>query len=124
MWARNKGQFYEQQAEEYLQQQGLQALQKNYHCRMGEIDLIMLDQDCLCFIEVKFRKNDAFGGAAYSIPPSKQRKIIQTALHFISRKPLYQQSPYRFDAVFIQQHKMFKNAQIEWIKSAFDGEMY
>lgn len=124
MFARNKGLFYEQQAEDYLIQQGLASLEKNYHCRYGEIDLIMLDAGCLCFIEVKFRNNDAFGGTAYSITTAKQRKIIQTALHFISRKKEYQQHPYRFDAVFIQPADHLKSTQIEWIQSAFESSGY
>ncbi len=124
MFAKSKGVFYELQAEEYLIQQGLTSLEKNYHCRYGEIDLIMLDEGYLCFIEVKFRKNDAFGGTAYSIPATKQRKIIQTALHFISRKKQYQQHPYRFDALFIQQADQLKSTQIEWIQSAFETSGY
>jgi putative endonuclease len=124
MFARNKGLFYERQAEEYLNHQGLISLETNYHCRYGEIDLIMLDSGCLCFIEVKFRKNDAFGGAVYSITASKQRKIIQTAQHFISRKHCYQQHPYRFDAVFIQQADQQKSTQIDWIQSAFETGGY
>jgi putative endonuclease len=124
MFAKNKGLFYERQAEEYLTQQGLTLLEKNYHCRYGEIDLVMLDTQYLCFIEVKYRKNNAFGGTAYSIPASKQRKIIQTALHFISRKKQYQQHPYRFDAVFIQQADKLRSTQIEWIQSAFETSGY
>lgn len=124
MFAKNKGLFYEQQAAEYLCKQGLIPLEKNYHCRYGEIDLIMLHGDCLCFIEVKFRKNNAFGGTAYSIPASKQRKIIQTALHFISHKRLYQQHPFRFDALFIQQADQHKSTHIEWIQSAFESSGY
>ncbi len=124
MFAKSKGLFYEQQAAEYLIQQGLTPLEKNYHCRYGEIDLIMLDAGSLCFIEVKFRKSNAFGGTAYSIPASKQRKIIQTALHYISRKRQYQQHPYRFDAVFIQQADQLRSTHIEWIQSAFETSGY
>jgi putative endonuclease len=124
MFAKSKGLFYEQQAAEYLIQQGLTPLEKNYHCRYGEIDLIMLDAGSLCFIEVKFRKSNAFGGTAYSIPASKQRKIIQTALHYISRKRQYQQHPYRFDAVFIQQADRLRSTHIEWIQSAFETSGY
>jgi putative endonuclease len=124
MWAKNKGLFYEQRAEDYLRQQGLKPLQKNYHCRMGEVDLIMLDQDCVCFIEVKFRKNDSFGGTAYSIPASKQRKIIQTALHFISKNPVYQNNPIRFDAVLMQSQQVTDNILTQWIPSAFEANNY
>ena len=115
--------MYEREAESYLLQQGLTLLAKNYHCRFGEIDLIMLDKECLCFIEVKFRHSNAFGGTAYAITPSKQRKIITTALHFLSRNRRYEQSPFRFDAVFIQPSTQHCSTQIEWIASAFEADM-
>ena len=112
---RNKGLFYEQQALHWLQQQGLELVAQNYHSRFGEIDLIMLQSDTLCFIEVKYRQSANFGGAAYSIPPSKQKKISQTALSFIASHPRYQQHAYRFDALLIQ------SQQTEWIKGAFEA---
>lgn len=121
MFGRNKGLFYEQQAQSYLVQQGLSLLDKNYSCRYGEIDLIMMDNGFLCFIEVKFRKNDSFGGTAYSITTSKQRKIIQTALHYMTKNRRFQQLPFRFDAVFIQPSSKQTSIQIEWIQSAFEG---
>ena len=52
----------------------------------------MHDGETLCFIEVKYRKNSAFGGTAYSVSPSKQQKIIRSALHYISSHSQYQQS--------------------------------
>ena len=122
MNSKNKGLYFEQQALHWLQQQGLKLVEQNYHCRFGEIDLIMLDHDQLCFIEVKYRNNRAFGGAAYSIPPGKQEKINRSALSFIGQYQQYQHLACRFDALLIQgqpgQHK------IEWIPNAFDGGAY
>lgn len=117
--SKNKGLYYEQQAEAFLKQQGLQALHHNYHCRFGEIDLIMLDHQTLCFIEVKYRSNNHFGGAAYSITRNKQQKILKTALHFIASHRQYQQSNYRFDALLLN-----SSEQIEWIRNAFEAEVY
>ena len=48
---KNKGQYYEGLAREYLLEQGLVLLNANYHCRFGEIDLIMLEQEVLCFVK-------------------------------------------------------------------------
>ena len=117
---KGKGLHYEQKALLWLQQQGLKLVEQNYHCRYGEIDLIMLDRDQLCFIEVKFRKNNAFGGAAYSIPLSKQQKISRSALSFINQHQQFQQHNLRFDALLIQ-NQTGHQQQIEWIPNAFDA---
>ena len=63
----SKGQFAEQKACQFLQQKGLTLIEKNYRCRNGEIDLIMLDKDQLVFVEVRFRKNEDYGTAIDSV---------------------------------------------------------
>ena len=116
-----KGVRFEDQARDYVQVQGLVLLQPNYRCRFGEIDLIMRDGDTLCFIEVKFRKSLLFGGAAASIPAAKQRKIIKTALFYISAHKQLANQATRFDALLIQRQADHSN-QINWIRSAFYAE--
>lgn len=123
MNSKHKGLYYEQQALKWLQQQGLELVEQNYHCRFGEIDLIMLDRNQLCFIEVKYRNNKAFGGAAYSIPAAKQHRINQAALSYISRYRKYQQLALRFDALLIQS-LAGQRPQIEWIPNAFEATAY
>lgn len=103
----------EQQALAYLKKQGLALICQNYYCRFGEIDLIMLDQETLVFIEVRYRKNSDFGGALASITKRKQDKIIKTAKHYLTQ---LENEPYcRFDAIAIDQ----KSTTPEWIQNAF-----
>lgn len=116
------GQRYETFARDYLQQQGLTLLEQNYHSRFGEIDLIMFDRQVLCFIEVKFRKSNAFGGAVSAIPRAKQKKIIKTAQCYISSTPTIAQKPMRFDALILQLESSVSNLSIEWIQNAFYAE--
>ena len=110
-----KGHQAEQQALLYLQEQGLELLYQNYYCRYGEIDLIMRDKQTLVFIEVRYRKNNAFGGALASISQSKQRKIIATAAFFLAE----QQNEYhcRFDAVAIDDSA----TSPQWFQGAFQA---
>ena len=103
------------QALQFLTQQGLTLVFQNYLCKLGEIDLIMLDGDTLVFIEVRFRKNNDFGGALASITPSKQNKIIKTARHYLSQ--LDDEPNCRFDAVAIDR----TTNPPEWIKGAFQA---
>jgi len=117
----SRGAQFEDYARDYLAEQGLSLLQQNFHCRFGEIDLIMRDQETICFIEVKFRKSLRFGGAASTISISKQRKIVKTALFYISRDRHLANQALRFDAFLIQQQADTSN-QVNWIKGAFYGE--
>lgn len=121
MQTRRKGLRYEDLAREYLQRQGLRLLQQNLSCRFGEIDLIMRDGDTVCFVEVKFRKSLAYGGAASSIPISKQRKIVKTALFYIAGHRQLASQPLRFDA-FLIQRQADGSDRIEWIRNAFYAE--
>ncbi|MCZ6470861.1 MAG: YraN family protein [Gammaproteobacteria bacterium] len=121
-WNKSKGKQYEDQAREYLVQRGLTLLNQNYHCRFGEIDLIMLQQGVLCFIEVKFRANMGFGGAASAIPLQKQKKIVKTALFFIAQNTRLAQHAMRFDAFLIQRRASNQNHNVNWIQNAFYAE--
>lgn len=68
---RARGNMVEEASERYLQQQGLQAIERNFNRRGGEIDLVMRDGETLVFVEVRFRKSDRFGTPAESITASK-----------------------------------------------------
>lgn len=109
-----KGSDAEQLAVSYLQRQHLVLVTQNYRCRFGEIDLIMRDGDTLVFIEVRMRANDQFGGAAASITPAKQTKLVLTARHYLSE--ISNEPPCRFDAVLLSG---IDECNIEWIKDAF-----
>lgn len=103
----------EDRAAAFLQQQHLRLLARNYSCRFGEIDLIMSDGETLVFVEVRMRTSAAFGGAAASITPAKQTRLIRTAQFYLAGlKPV---PPCRFDAVLLSGN----HSGIEWIKNAF-----
>ncbi len=109
-----KGSDAEQIAVSYLQQQHLLLIARNYRCRFGEIDLIMRDGTTLVFIEVRMRANEKYGGAAASITPAKQAKLLRTARHYLSE--LNTEQPCRFDALLLSGTN---GQEIEWIKNAF-----
>ena len=96
----------------YLQRQGLRLKARNYACRLGEIDLVLLDGPTVVFVEVRQRSTSAFGGAAESITARKREKLIATARHFLARERSL--PPCRFDAVLVD-----GEGEIEWIRDAF-----
>ena len=117
----NAGLAAEKLAATFLANHGLKLVTQNYHCRFGEIDLIMQDAKTLVFVEVKLRTSRQFGGAAASITPQKQQKIILTAQHYLQTQNLADVSC-RFDAVLMQGTHLKPSdlQQIEWIRNAFE----
>ncbi|HEY0269216.1 MAG TPA: YraN family protein, partial [Methyloradius sp.] len=97
----NLGNQAEKIAADYLLQQGLKLLETNYRCRFGEIDLVMRDNKTLVFVEVRLRSNSMFGGAAYSINASKQKKLIITAEHYLQQHNAAAKMACRFDAILM-----------------------
>ena len=118
---RGKGLLYERRARTYLEQRGLVCLQQNYRSRFGEIDLVMRDRETVCFVEIRYRRSLACGGACYSITPAKRRRIVKTALFYLAAHERLANSPLRFDALLIQRQDDCSE-RIDWIRSAFDGE--
>lgn len=115
------GKAQESKAARYLQTQGLKLHCRNYRCRSGEIDLIMIDSDTLVFIEVRYRRNEQFGGALDSVTAAKQKKIRRTAEHYLQSHPRLQYLGCRFDVIGLtpQATSHATEIRLDWIKNAF-----
>jgi putative endonuclease len=112
--SRDKGQFFETLAGQYLQQQGLQLVAQNVSCRFGELDLVMRQQDCLVFVEVKYRQSSAFGSAAAMVTTAKQQKLRATAHWYLQQQQW--RGAARFDVLAIEGEAPY---QFSWLKNAF-----
>ena len=113
----NKGLITEQFAKRYLVKQGLLFVTKNFHCRRGELDLIMLDGDTYVFIEVKYRKNRCFGGAIAAISRSKINKIKQSIVFYLHQAGLNEyNTPCRIDVITLQGN--INHPHVNWLKNA------
>lgn len=100
-------------AHRFLKKQGLKLVQKNFLCRFGEIDLIMLDRGCLVFVEVRYRATDRFMPARLSVDSHKQQKLIRAAAIFLSKNEGYARNAVRFDVIALD------GDSVEWICDAF-----
>ncbi|MWN31684.1 YraN family protein [Gilliamella sp. Pra-s65] len=108
------GEHYENIACQYLLKQGLKLLAHNSQFRFGELDLIMLDNDCIVFIEVRYRKNANFGDAEMTVTLNKQNKIKQAAqLWMIEQNLNIEDTEFRFDVFAITGKRQ------KWIINAF-----
>lgn len=70
-------------AAEVLESQGYSILERNFRCRLGEIDLIAEKNGELCFVEVKTRNSDAFGRPSEAVTRDKQKRIKRTAAFYM-----------------------------------------
>ena len=116
-----KGQFAENLALNYLQEQGLTRLQENFSCKYGEIDLIMRDNEFIVFIEVRYRKKTQFGHPLETINYSKQKKIIKTVQYFLLKNPEFNQLACRIDAVALNSQDKSRQDHIDWVKNAIQA---
>ncbi|MBC2578936.1 YraN family protein [Clostridium sp. DJ247] len=112
------GSLGEEIAETYLRQIGYTVLDRNFRCKIGEIDIIGRDQDYICFIEVKTRYGSIYGNPCESVTYSKRRKIYKTAEAYIMRKKLFKFN-FRFDVIEIILNHYNNIPSIRLIKDAF-----
>ena len=115
------GQNAESVALDYLAGQGLTCVARNYRCRSGELDLVLLDGATLVVAEVRFRKASAFASAAQSVGRQKQRRLVSATQHFLMRHPELQEHAVRFDVVALDENVTGGTSRIQWIKDAFEA---
>lgn len=117
------GQHAEDLALQFLQSKGMQLIDRNYRCKMGEIDLIMQHDTELVFVEVRYRKHTNFGSGAESVDYRKQQKILKSAEHFLQYQSKYAALPCRIDVVSITaMHKISdQQTDIDWIPNAIQA---
>jgi putative endonuclease len=98
---RKLGGSYEQMAADFLSRHGYRILERNFRCRIGEIDIVARDGACLVFVEVKYRSSLRFGGPMAAVNLKKQRTISRVASFYLASHHLGFDTPCRFDVVGI-----------------------
>lgn len=113
---RKLGSDYEAVAITYLEEAGVRIKQRNFNCRMGEIDIIGYDGDTLVFFEVKYRKSPSKGTPEEAVTKAKQRTISSVADFYHIRYKIPYDIPCRFDVIAI----LGDAKSIKWYKNAFE----
>jgi len=114
---RHAGNWAEEAAAEFLLEQGLELVGRNFSRKFGELDLIMFDDEILVFIEVRFRRNAAYGDGLSSVGVRKQRKIITAARAFLLSHPGLRFRACRFDVVSVSRPNY--RPMFNWVSDAF-----
>lgn len=108
----SNGRLAEALAARFLERRGLAVLERNVRCRGGELDLVCRDGATLVFVEVRLRRNAAYGGAGASITARKQQRVVLAARYYLAKQGLSER-PCRFDCVLLD------GATISWLRDAF-----
>ena len=103
----------------HLESLGLRLLERNYRCRAGEIDLVMLDGTTLALVEVRSRSSSDHGDAASTVGARKQQRFMRAARHLMLTRPDYRKLPARFDVVAIDAAAGSGPPDLRWIRDAF-----
>ncbi|MHC4558013.1 MAG: YraN family protein [Planctomycetota bacterium] len=95
------GQWGEKRCEKFLKRKGLKMLARNFSCKTGEIDLIMVDTDgTIVFVEVKTRADESFGPSESAVTGAKKARMLRAARYFLATHNI-EDRPFRFDVVTI-----------------------
>lgn len=120
---KSKGNFIETQAVAYLEREGYKVVARNYAYHGGELDIIAREGATLVFVEVKSVWNNQQGNPAARVNALKQKKIWQTACHFLATQkqiaPKGFDEPCRFDVLSARVYQ--QPLQFMHIKNAFEG---
>ena len=113
-----RGAAGEEAAEEFLRLSGYRIVARNVRTKVGEIDLVALDGETLCFIEIKARASAEYGRAIAAVGPQKQRRLAKAAMLFLAKNR--SQRPCRFDVLGLD-----RGRDGAWsftlVKNAFDA---
>jgi putative endonuclease len=111
------GQEVENLATEYLKNQGYEIIDRNFQCKIGEIDIIARQGKTFVFIEVKSKTGLGYGSPEEMVDKCKQYKLIRTAEYYLKQKE-QEDISWRIDVVAVELSILGEIGRIELIKNA------
>jgi putative endonuclease len=117
-WRTRKGTQFELIAAAWLQLRGLQLVERNYRCKLGELDLVMLDGELLVFVEVRYRAATGYGSPLDTIDHRKRQRLWRSAQHYLLvRQREHGWRACRFDVLGISNNK--PGHEFTWLTNVF-----
>ncbi len=113
------GRWGEARVAQWLRERGYRLVGANWSCRFGEIDLIASKDKCICFVEVKLRKNGHFAQAREFVDRRKQEKLRITAELYLAQNPTRFQPRFDVAEVYAPQGTETLEPEINYIENAF-----
>jgi len=117
----------ERAAERHVRKLGYKIVARRDRGRLGELDLVAVDDRTIVFIEVKTRRSHDAGRPDEAVGSEKQRRLTRLALAYLKRHDLLEH-PARFDVLSVTWPDGVKRPTIAHFKNAFEatgrGQMY
>lgn len=113
------GQWGERLVAEDLRRRGWIVLDRNFRCRMGELDIVAKNERYLIFVEVKLRKSGQYGAACEAVTLSKQRRLRIAAELYLASHPTTLQPRFDVAEVYAPQGIHTESPDIYYIENAF-----
>ena len=110
----------EQVGQRFLEARGLRVLAKNFRCRAGELDLVMVDGPQLVVVEVRYRARPGFIDPAATVTATKRRRLVHAAARFLQHRPAFRDHAMRFDVLALS--GPLEAARCDWIRGAFSAD--
>jgi putative endonuclease len=111
------GRWGEKLAEEFLLNQGMLLLYRNFRSPFGEVDLVMQEGTTVVFVEVKTRSSRTFGFPEEAVTARKQEHLIKTVSWYYQEHPEWD-GQCRIDVIAIEAGRNQPEPNIEWFKNA------
>jgi putative endonuclease len=105
-------------AADFLRDQGLEILERNYLRRLGELDVVAREDDVLVIAEVRTRATNRYGGAAASVDSRKQQRLIRAATQLLQQRKDLSHLRVRFDVLAVSDIDG-EMPRVDWIRHAF-----
>ncbi|MFM7649395.1 MAG: YraN family protein [Acidimicrobiaceae bacterium] len=107
-----RGRFGEEQAARWYRANGYTVVARNWRCATGEIDLVVIRDDTVVFVEVKARASDRFGSPALAVDARKQARLRRLGAQWLAAHA-HHRVDVRFDVVAVT------GTRVEVIEAAF-----
>ena len=115
------GKWGENVAAQFLQEKGLQILERNWRCEEGELDIIALENDTIVMVEVRTRTSDAYGTPEESLTHQKRRHLENSALTYLQEHECLDML-WRIDVIAISDIQCGSVDRISHYENAIEGE--
>ena len=116
----------ERLAVRYLKKQGYRIVARKSRSRIGEIDVVAVDGDCIVFVEVKTRSSHVAGQPVEAVTAAKQHQLTRVALAWLKSRGLLEHRA-RFDVIAITWREG-RDPEIQHFRNAFEttgrGQMF
>ena len=114
------GNLGEDIAVQALESHGYRIHERNWRCRLGEIDIVAQDGEVWVVVEVKLRTNGRFGTPEEAVTVAKQNRLLQLGQAFAAERDLLDHY-WRIDVVAILLGKENKVQSINILRDAVQG---